>query len=352
MAVMTETLVPALEDARQAHAAVLDRFRANVTVTPPGPYRQRLEQQAGEVQDSLQRIEHRVSDLRPRGLLGGTVDMARFVSRGAVRTAMMPLTIGAMVVSGTLRGRRPADERRLLQNAEDEYVATARALAASRAGEVLAEQVRDQATAELLGSLRRQDAELLEMLEDNVVEQARAVAAATNGFGRRGGQGGGLTDAAAQTVRTAVDRVRDVAQASGQRAKRAAEGAVREMPDPARMAEEVQGAVTREEDLPITRFSQLSVDEIQERLRTLSQSDLTVVEGYERTHANRKRVLEEIEKLRGTEPWAGYDTMDPDHITTRLQNVPPSVARHVLEYERRHRQRETVASAAEARVAT
>ncbi|MGJ3561607.1 hypothetical protein ACR6C2_38475 [Streptomyces sp. INA 01156] len=38
--------------------------------------------------------------------------------------------------------------------------------------------------------------------------------------------------------------------------------------------------MTREEELPILRFSQLSVDEIQQQLRTLSQSDLTVIEGY------------------------------------------------------------------------
>ncbi|PZG95462.1 hypothetical protein C1I97_26960, partial [Streptomyces sp. NTH33] len=70
--------------------------------------------------------------------------------------------------------------------------------------------------------------------------------------------------------------------------------------------------------------------------------------GYERTHANRPGVLDAIEQLRGSEPWPGYDTMSPDEITARLQNVPAGVARQVLEYERRHRQRDTVISATEA----
>ncbi|MDL5199706.1 hypothetical protein [Streptomyces sp. ALI-76-A] len=350
MAVMTDALVPALEDAREAHEAVVDRFRADVTITPPGPYRQMLERQVDDVQDSLQRIEHHVRELRPRsGLVGDTVNMARFISRSAVRTAMLPLTIGSTLVTEMLRGRWPNDERRLLRNAEDEYAVTARALAACRAGQSIAEEVHDQATADLLAALRRQDEELLERLEDSVAQNARAVAAAANGFVQE--NGGGWTDAAARAVRTAADRVQDVAQSGGRRARGAAEGAVREMPDAARMAEEVQGAVTREQELPITRFSQLSVDDIKQQLRSLSQSDLTVIEGYERTHANRPGVLDAIEQLRGSEPWDGYDTMNPDKITAQLQNVPSSVAHQVLDYERSHRRRREVISAAETRTA-
>jgi hypothetical protein len=347
---VTDAVVPALEDARQAHEAVVDRFRADVTLTPPGPYRQMLERQVDDVQDSLQRIEHHVRELRPRsGLVGDSVDIARFISRSAVRTAMLPLTIGSTFVTDMLRGRRPNDERRLLRNAEDEYAVTARALAACRAGESIAEEVRDQATADLLAALRRQDEELLQRLEDSVAQNARAVAAAANGFVQE--NGGGWADAAARAVRTAADRVQDVVQTGGRRARGAAGGAVREMPEAARVAEEIQGAVTREEELPIARFSQLSMEEIKQQLRPLSQSDLTVIEGYEHTHANRPGVLDTIEQLRGSEPWPGYDTMNPDLITARLQNVPSSLARQVVEYERRHRQRDAVISAAEARTA-
>jgi hypothetical protein len=308
-----------------------------------------LERQVDDVQDSLQRIEHHVRELQPHGLVGDTVNIARVISRSTVRAAMLPLTIGSVIVTDMLRGRRPNDERRLLRNAEDEYALTARALAACRAGESIAEEVHDQATADLLAALRRQDEQLLQQLHDSVAQNARAVAAAANGIVQE--NGGGWADAAARTVRTTADRVQDVAQTGVRRARGAAAGAVREMPEPTRMAEEVQGAVTREEELPIARFSQLSVGEIKQQLRPLSQSDLTVIEGYERTHANRPGVLDAIEQLRGSEPWPGYDTMNPDEIIARLQNVSSSVARQVLAYERRHGQRDTVISAAEARTA-
>jgi hypothetical protein len=141
MTVMTDALVSALEDAREAHEAVVDRFRADATITPPGPYRQILEGQVNDVQDSLRRIEHRVRKLRPRsGLVGESVDMARFVSCSAVRTAMLPLTIGSVITTEMLRGRWPNGERRLLRKAEDKYVVTARALAACRAGQSIAEK--------------------------------------------------------------------------------------------------------------------------------------------------------------------------------------------------------------------
>ncbi|MFD7409782.1 hypothetical protein ACFV7R_46010 [Streptomyces sp. NPDC059866] len=339
-----------LEDARQAHAAVLDRFRADVTVTPPGPYRQMLERQTDEVRDSVHLIQDQVRQLQPRGVLGSAVDLTRFVSRGAARTAVLPLAVGSKVVTGMLRGRGPADARQLLRNVEDEYATAARALAASRAGEVLAEQVDDQATADLLGSVRRQDEELLQALEHSLAEHARAVAASTSGSRPGEGRGAGLADAAGQTMRTAFERTRDVAQRGGRRARGAAEGAVREMPRPGRMAEEVQGAVTREEDLPIPGFSRLTAEKIEQRLRTLSQSDLTVIEGYERAHAHRKGVLDAIERLHAGEPWDGYDAMGPAEITARLQDAPVGVARQALEYERHHRQRQEVISAAEERI--
>ncbi|MFD3498086.1 hypothetical protein [Streptomyces sp. NPDC058678] len=299
MTVMTDALVPALEDAREAHEAVVARFRADMTIMPPGPYRQMLESQVADVQDQLARIEHQVRALRPRGgLVGDSVEIARLITRGAVRTVMLPLTVGSTFVTDMLRGGRPADEQRLLSNAQDEYAVTARALAACRAGQSIAEAIHDQATADLLAALRREDEELLERLEDSVAYHARAVAAASNGFVR---ESGGMADTAARTLRTAADRVKDVAQSGGRRVREAAEGVVREMPEPTRVAEGVRGAVAREEELPIARFSQLSVDEIKQQLRPLSPSDLTVIEEYERTHSGRPPVLDAIEHLRSSE---------------------------------------------------
>lgn len=174
------------------------------------------------------------------------------------------------------------------------------------------------------------------------------MAAAGNGFGPQ--HEGSVRDDLMHVVRTTVDRLRDAVQTSGRQTRSAAEGVVREMPGVTRMAEEVQGAVTREEDLPIAGYGRLGLDEIKKRLRPLPQSDLTVIEGYERAHANRDAVLDAIEKLRGSEPWPGYDTMDPSQIMAQLQNVSLAVARQVAEYEQRHRRREPVISAAQSRV--
>lgn len=350
MAVMTEELVPALEDARQAHAAVLDRLRADATVTPAGPHRQMLERRAAEVQVGVQRLRRQVRDLQPQGLVGTAASVTRYVSHGAVRTAMLPLNIGAAAVKGMLPGRRPADARQLLRNAENEYSAAARALATCRAGEVLAEQVDDTRTAELLASLRRQDEELLLELEESLTEHARAVAESAAAPGPDGSPDGGLADTAVKTVRTALVHAGDVLQSGVRKARDVAGGTVRQGARPSPCPEEVLGAVHSEEDLPIHGFSQLSTDQIRRRLGALSQSDLTLIEAYERTHARRKGVLDAIERLRGEQPWAGYDTMDPDEISLRLRDVPVDQARQVQEYEQRHRRRREVVSAAEDRV--
>ncbi|MER5217907.1 hypothetical protein ABT063_47280 [Streptomyces sp. NPDC002838] len=102
------------------------------------------------------------------------------------RSAMLPLTIGSMITTDMPRGRRPNDERGLLRNAQDEYAVTARALAACRAGESIAEEARDQAAADLLAAPRRQDEELLERVEDSVADPAPARARAGRGPDRGG----------------------------------------------------------------------------------------------------------------------------------------------------------------------
>ncbi|MCQ9181612.1 hypothetical protein KMT30_21685 [Streptomyces sp. IBSBF 2953] len=315
MSATTEELVPVLEDARQAYKALLDRFGADAVVTPPGPHRQRLERQAAEVHIALARIHRLERSLRPRGLLESAVGATLSVSRGALRTVMLPLAIGSVVVRGLLPGGRPADPRLLLRNTEEEYATAARALAACRAGEALAEHMGDEATAGLLGSLRLQNEELLRELEVLLTEHARAVA-------------------------------RNIAERGIRRARGTVEETARARPEPGPMAEEVLGAVRREDDLPIPRFGRLSTEQIAGRLPALSQLELTVVEGYERAHARRKEVLKAIERLRAPEPWTGYDALDAAGITASLRDAPPATARQVVEYEQSHRRRRQVVAAA------
>jgi hypothetical protein len=344
MAVMTDLLVPALEDAREAHAAVIDRFRSDMALTSPGIDRQRLERQTADTERTLERLEHRVREVQPSGLLAGTERTVRILARGVVQATAVPVRVSTMIVTGLLRGVQFADERQLLKNVEDEYVAAARALAACRAGESIAEQLDDRETAGLLALLRRQDEQLLEHLEDQVAQHARAAAAAAEGHrpapAGAGERGGRLLDSVFRVVRINLDQLRVTLRTGTRRVTATAEGAWRE----------VQGAITQEEDLPLPGFSELDVTEIEQRLRGLSQSELTVIEGFERAHADRSAVLDVIEGLRETEPWPGFDAMDPERIKMHLRDVPVRVARQALEYERRHRKRQTVINAAQERV--
>ncbi|WP_433455213.1 hypothetical protein ACQPXS_44940 [Streptomyces sp. CA-142005] len=296
---MTQTLIPVLEDARHAHAAARDRLRADAALAPPGAHRQMLEREADEMQGRVHRIEGHVRGLRPRSLLGGAADMARFAARTTLRTAMLPLAIGQKTVTGVMHGRGPADDQQLLRNTEDEYAAAARALASARAGEVLADQAQDHTTLNLLQELRSQDQDLLALLEDSLARQARTVAAAGDGFRVEQTTNGGLPHAATRPLRAVADRLRQAAR-PGQRPED--EWPVAEEPEVTAAAEQVQGAVSSEESLPIVGFSQISVEEIERRLPFLSESDLRVLEGHERTHARRKHVLEAIERLSSSRP--------------------------------------------------
>ncbi|WP_409083323.1 hypothetical protein [Streptomyces galilaeus] len=190
-----------------------------------------------------------------------------------------------------------------MRHTENEVSITAWALAACRAGESIAEQAHDQVAADLLATLRRQDEELLATLEDRLAQQAKRVRKAAEG---------------------------------GARATRTATGALRRMP------EEDDDAVTREEGPPILGYEHFRVADIVQRLPTLSQAQLSALDGYERAHAGRPEILNAIERLRGSEPWPGYDAMIPDQIAARLQTAAPAEARQVLDYGRRHRERGTL----------
>ncbi|MFF7144550.1 hypothetical protein [Streptomyces nodosus] len=351
MTSIADVLIPALEDAGDAHAAVIDRFRTDATFTPEGADRQRLESQVAEAQYHLGRIEARVREIRPpRGLLSAAGQMTWMVTRRAARASVLPLGAGVSAATEAVRGEGRADERRLLKNAENEYAAAARALATCQAGRDIAERLNDRETAELFYMLGRQDELLMETSEETLARRARAVVAATEGprpLREEAAEGGSLLQAITRKVRAAMTPLQAVLQRATRCVSGTAGDAWREMPTATRVVKKVQGAMTREEDLPVPDFSQLDVTEIEQRLRSLSQTELMVIDGYERAHAGRPGVLSAAKRLRETEPWAGYDVMDPERIKTHLHDVPDSQVRQVLEYERRHRQRGTVIKAAE-----
>ena len=350
MAATTDWVIPALRDVRDAQTAVVDRFQAHIAVTPAGGYRRILERHVADAQDHISSIDEHVEQLRPhdplRDALGGVRDFAM----QATRVARLPFDVVMAVPVGALRGRRRAPERRLMKNAEDEYAITALAVATCRAGESIAQEADDDAGADLLGSIRRHDEELLQTLGDNLEEHAVAVVAGANG-GHHAEQAG--STGAAQAVRAGWSRLRETVEASGrqadrweQQAERTVAGAIRWLPGVTRMRDELKGAEAAEDELPIPGYGELAVVEVTHRLPRLSQVELAMIDGYERAHAGRSTILNKIADLRESEPWPGYDSMKADEIRIRLRQADADLARQVLDYEQRHQERTTITTAA------
>jgi hypothetical protein len=332
MAETTDLLVPALRDVRDAQAAVVDRFQAHIAVTPTGTYRRILERHVADAQDHVSSIDEHVEQLRPHDSLRDALDGVRDFAGQATRVARLPFDVAMAVPVGALRGWRRAPERRLLKNAEDEYAITALAVATCRAGESIAREVDDAVGAELLGSIRRHDEELLQALGGSLAEHATAVAASNGG---RSAERVGSTGTT-QAVRAGWSRLRETVA-----------GAIRRLPGVTRMWSELKGAAVAEDELPIPIYGELTAIDVTDRLPHLSQAELATIEGYERAHAGRSTILNKIADLRGDEPWPGYDSMKADEIRILMHVADADLAQQVLDYERRHQERPIVTTAAE-----
>ena len=123
------------------------------------------------------------------------------------------------------------------------------------------------------------------------------------------------------------------------------------MPGVARLEGEIKGAVASAEDLAIARYDQLTAEEIAAKLSELSQIDLAKVDAYERKHQDRTTVLSQIGTLRGDEPWPGYDELTVDEIRAVLDVADDDRTARVRDYERAHKNRAGVLTAAERELA-
>jgi hypothetical protein len=145
----------------------------------------------------------------------------------------------------------------------------------------------------------------------------------------------GAADAAKSTARTATAKVKRTARQA------------RKVPGVAQVEGEIKGAVASADDLAIARYDALTAEEIVGRLTELSQIDLAKVDAYERKHENRTTILSRITSLRGNEPWPGYDELNVDAIRTALAEADDDLTAEVRRYERGHKNRAGVLSAAE-----
>jgi hypothetical protein len=99
----------------------------------------------------------------------------------------------------------------------------------------------------------------------------------------------------------------------------------------------------------IANYDDHTAEEIRQRLRKLSQADLSKLEAHEKQGRGRSTVLETIAALRGDEPWSGYDDMEVEEVNDTLKRHDGGTAGRVLDYERRHKGRKTIIEFASAR---
>ncbi|QIY75483.1 hypothetical protein HEP84_47015 [Streptomyces sp. RLB1-33] len=322
MSVATDLLVPALREVRGAEAALADRFKDHLAVTPPGEHRDVLERRLGDARGHVYRIDERLNTLQPRGLVQSVLGGAWQLTGQAAR---LPFGMALSVPAAVFRSRAAATELRLLKNAEDEYAVTALALAVCRAAGRIARKAGDTVSAELLSTVRRDGEETLEELAEALEQHAEAAVAASEAMdGSVGGAG--------LAVREWRSWLRETAE---------------RMPGVDRLQGPPRGALITEEELPIPDYRRLSTKMINDRLPHLTQTDLAMVGAYERSHAGRPAVLGRIGALLGPVPWPGYDSMTAEEVLKRLSDAEASHCRRVLEYERRHQARSTVLRAAE-----
>ena len=93
--------------------------------------------------------------------------------------------------------------------------------------------------------------------------------------------------------------------------------------------------------LPIENYDELTVDEISGELGSLSTEELEQVRGYERLNKNRETLLDEIgHKINF--PIEGYDEMNVEEISDRLEDLSEDELKKVRDYERRNKNRDTL----------
>jgi len=239
--------------------------------------------------------------------------------------------------------RGSGGEEKVLKNAKDACATEALEIATYTAIERLARRVGDDETAELAASIRADEQQMLERILREIPKLTDAVVKADiNGEPSYDVAATG----AGETVRAAGEATTKAARKTAKQTKRTARNA-RKVPGVAQVEGEIKGAVASQSDLAIPRYDALTADDVVASLSGLSQIDLAKVDAYERKNQNRTTVLSRITSLRGDEPWAGYDELTASEIKAVLAEGDDERIKKVRSYERAHKNRASVLTAAE-----
>ena len=94
--------------------------------------------------------------------------------------------------------------------------------------------------------------------------------------------------------------------------------------------------------LPFAGYDRLGDRQVIDALCDHSQIELEAVEGYERSHKDRKRVLDKLRYMRGREPLPGYDALSVEEVVAALQEADLATIKRVRDYERKFANRSEV----------
>jgi hypothetical protein len=94
--------------------------------------------------------------------------------------------------------------------------------------------------------------------------------------------------------------------------------------------------------LPFAGYDRLDDREVMKGLSDHSQVELEAVEGYERSHQDRKPVLDKLRYMRGREPLPGYDALSTAEVVAALEDANLATIKKVRGYERKFGKRHDV----------
>jgi ferritin-like metal-binding protein YciE len=331
-----QKLVQYLTEAHGMEMTLVRELQSQIAMTPRGRFRTALETHLRQTREHAERLQARLRELGAGGNpLRAVAGGAQAVAGQAFALAKTPLDL--------VRGS--GGEEKVLKNAKDACAAEAREIATYDALERLANALGDRDTAKLAASIRGDEEKMLARVRREIPSLTDAVVRAdVKGEPQYDIEETGAADA----VREVAEEAKGTARKTASRAKRTATRQARRVPGAADAEGLVKGALASEEDLAIANYDSLTVDEIVQKLPSLSQVDLAKIEAYERKKQARTTVLNRISSLRGDEPWSGYDEMTAEEIVARLRDADDDgLAKRVREYERGHKARASVLHAAE-----
>lgn len=332
-----QKIVQYLNEAHSAEQGLTRVLQAQIAMTPGGRHRNGLEAHLEQTKGHARKLRTRSKELEGAGNpLQFGIGLLQSAVGQALALSQAPLEL--------VRGS--GGEEKVLKNAKDACASEALEIATYTAIERLARSVGDTETAALAAAIREDEQKMFDRLLGEIPKLTDAVVESEiHDKPSYEVSETGAADAVRSVEETAQESARRVQGSVKRTARRA-----RKVPGVAQLEGQVKGAVASEEDLPLSDYDQLSAAEIVERLPSLSQIDLAKIDSYERRHEDRTTVLSRITSLRSEEPWPGYDELTVSEIRAALggaNGAEDDLAKRVRAYERSHKDRIGVLSAAE-----